>query len=92
MKAAIMVPGAGGGIWDVRDVQRPNITAGHVLVRVYASSLNRAIRRASRRRSNVFSRTLRCAPNWLTGQRPASGSPFEPAKWSASTRTCTGVF
>ena len=42
MKAAIMVPGADGGRWDVRDVQRPVVTAGHVLVRVYASSLNRA--------------------------------------------------
>ena len=42
MKAAIMVPGADGGIWDVRDVQRPVITPGHALVRVHASSLNRA--------------------------------------------------
>src|SRR6516162_6132818 len=42
MKAAIMVPGADGGRWDVRDVQRPVVTAGHVLVRVRASSLNRA--------------------------------------------------
>ena len=42
MKAAIMVPGADGGRWDVRDVQRPVVTAGHALVRVRASSLNRA--------------------------------------------------
>ena len=42
MKAAIMVPGADGGHWDVRDVQRPVVTAGHALVRVRASSLNRA--------------------------------------------------
>ena len=27
MKAAIMVPGADGGRWDVRDVQRPIVTA-----------------------------------------------------------------
>ena len=42
MKAAIMVPGADGGRWDVRDVQRPVVTAGHALFRVRASSLNRA--------------------------------------------------
>jgi NADPH:quinone reductase-like Zn-dependent oxidoreductase len=42
MKAAIMVPGADGGRWDVRDARRPVVTAGHVLVRVRASSLNRA--------------------------------------------------
>jgi hypothetical protein len=41
MQAAIMVPGADGGIWDIRDVQRPIVTAGHVLARVYGSSLNR---------------------------------------------------
>src|SRR5580704_166504 len=42
MKAAIMVPGAAGGAWDVRDVQRPVVGAGQVLVRVRASSINRA--------------------------------------------------
>src|SRR6516164_3883320 len=42
MKAEMMVPGADGGRWEVRDVQRPIVTAGHVLVRVRASSLNRA--------------------------------------------------
>jgi len=41
MKAAMMVPGADGGRWEVRDVQRPVVTAGHVLVSVRASSLNR---------------------------------------------------
>jgi NADPH2:quinone reductase len=42
MKAAIMVPGAGGGAWEVRDVQRPVVGPGQVLVRVRASSINRA--------------------------------------------------
>jgi NADPH2:quinone reductase len=37
-----MVPDVDGGRWDVRDVQRPVITAGHVLDRVQTSSLNRA--------------------------------------------------
>ena len=48
MQAAIMVPGAEGGLWDIRDVQRPVVTPGHVLARVYASSLNRAEFRALR--------------------------------------------
>ena len=48
MQAAIMVPGAGGGVWDIREVQRPAITAGHILVRVRASSVNRAEMRAVR--------------------------------------------
>ena len=48
MQAAIMVPGVAGGIWDIRDVQRPVVTAGHILARVHASSLNRAEMRAIR--------------------------------------------
>lgn len=42
MKAAIMMPGATGGRWDVRDVQRPVVAPGQVLVQVRASSINRA--------------------------------------------------
>jgi NADPH2:quinone reductase len=42
MKAAIMVPGPSGGAWDVRDVQRPVVGPGQVLVHVRASSINRA--------------------------------------------------
>jgi len=42
MKAAIMVPGPAGGAWEVRDVQRPVVGPGQVLVRVRASSINRA--------------------------------------------------
>jgi NADPH:quinone reductase len=46
MRAAIMVPGAEGGVWDIREVQRPAVPPGHVLARVHASSLNRAEMRA----------------------------------------------
>jgi NADPH:quinone reductase len=46
MRAAIMVPGADGGVWQVRDVQRPVVPPGYLLARVYASSLNRAEVRA----------------------------------------------
>jgi len=42
MKAAIMVPGTTGGVWEVRDMQRPVVGSGQVLVRVRASSINRA--------------------------------------------------
>jgi NADPH:quinone reductase-like Zn-dependent oxidoreductase len=42
MKAAIMVPGPGGGTWDVRETQRPVVPPGHILLRVHASSINRA--------------------------------------------------
>jgi NADPH:quinone reductase len=42
MQAAIMVPGAAGGSWDIRDIQRPVVGPGQVLVRVRASSINRA--------------------------------------------------
>jgi NADPH2:quinone reductase len=42
MKAAIMVPGPQGGTWEVRDIQRPVVGPGQVLVRVRASSINRA--------------------------------------------------
>ena len=42
MKAAVMVPGASGSVWDVREVQRPVVGPGQVLVRVRASSINRA--------------------------------------------------
>ena len=37
-----MVPGAQGGAWEVRDIQRPVVGPGQVLVRVRASSINRA--------------------------------------------------
>jgi len=42
MQAAMMVPGPTGGSWDIRDVQRPVVPPGQVLLRVRASSINRA--------------------------------------------------
>ena len=42
MKAAMMVALVEGGSWDIREVQRPTVPPGHVLVRVHASSINRA--------------------------------------------------
>jgi NADPH:quinone reductase len=42
MKAAVMVPGADGGHWDIRELQRPVVPPGQVLLRVRASSINRA--------------------------------------------------
>ena len=42
MKAAVMVAGPQGGTWDISEVQRPVVPAGQILVRVRASSINRA--------------------------------------------------
>src|SRR6516162_1837439 len=67
MKAAIMVPGADGGRWDVRDLQRPVVTAGHVLVRAHASSLNRA---EFRRLHAMRVRPGKAVPEARTGIRP----------------------
>src|ERR1700730_15418723 len=74
MKAAIMVPGADGGIWDVRDVQRPVITPGHALVRVHASSLNRA---EFRRLHTLRLQPGRAAPEARTGGGDAAGAGVE---------------
>ena len=74
MKAAIMVPGVDGGRWDVRDVQRPIVTAGHVLVRVYASSLNRA---EFRRLRTLRIRPGQAAPEARTGGGDAAGEVVE---------------
>ncbi len=74
MKAAIMVPGADGGRWDVRDVQRPVVTAGHVLVRVRASSLNRA---EFRRLHTMRVRPDQTPPEARTGGGDAAGEVVE---------------
>jgi len=74
MKAAIMVPGADGGAWDVRDIQRPVITADHVLVRVHASSLNRA---EFRRLLTLRLQPGRAAPEPRTGGGDAAGEVVE---------------
>ena len=74
MKAAIMVPGVDGGRWDVRDMQRPVVTAGHVLVRVYASSLNRA---EFRRLRTLRIRPGQAAPEARNGGGDAAGEVVE---------------
>lgn len=74
MKAAIMVPGVDGGRWDVRDVQRPVVTPGHVLVRVRASSLNRA---EFRRLHSLRVRPGLAAPEARTGGGDAAGEVVE---------------
>ena len=74
MKAAIMVPGAEGGSWDVRDVQRPVVRAGHALVRVHASSLNRA---EFRRLRTLRLRPGQAAPEARTGGGDAAGEVVE---------------
>src|SRR5208282_2675521 len=74
MKAAIMVPGADGGRWDVREVQRPVVTAGHVLVRVHASSLNRA---EFRRLRTLRLRPGQATPEARTGGGDAAGEVVE---------------
>jgi NADPH:quinone reductase len=74
MKAAIMVPGADGGRWDVRDVQRPVVTPGHILVRVHASSLNRA---EFRRLHAMRVRPGETAPEARTGGGDAAGEVVE---------------
>jgi NADPH:quinone reductase-like Zn-dependent oxidoreductase len=74
MKAAIMVPGAAGGIWDIRDVQRPVVRPGHVLIRVHASSLNRA---EFRRLHTLRTRPGQPAPEARTGGGDAAGEVVE---------------
>ena len=74
MKAAIMVPGTDKGRWDIRDVQRPVLTAGHVLVRVHASSLNRA---EFRRLHAMRLRPGQPAPEARTGGGDAAGEVVE---------------
>jgi NADPH:quinone reductase-like Zn-dependent oxidoreductase len=74
MKAAIMIPGADGGTWDVRDVQRPVVMPGHVLIRVHASSLNRA---EFRRLHTLRTRPGQPAPEARTGGGDAAGEVVE---------------
>src|SRR5271163_1912465 len=74
MKAAIMVPGATGGAWEVRDVQRPVVGPGQVLVRVRASSINRA---EFRRLHTLRAEPGKPAPEARTGGGDASGEVVE---------------
>ena len=74
MQAAIMVPGAGGGVWDIRDVQRPVVPPGHILARVHASSLNRAEMRAI---GNLRAEPGKPAPTERPGGGDAAGEVVE---------------
>ena len=74
MKAAIMVPSADGGCWDVRDVQRSVVTPGHVLIRVRSSSLNRA---EFRRLHTLRIRPGQTVPEARTGGGDAAGEVVE---------------
>src|SRR5260370_35788458 len=74
MKAAIMVPGPAGGTWDIREVQRPVVPAGQILLRVHASSINRA---EFRRLHNLPMRPGKPAPEARAGGGDAAGEIVE---------------
>lgn len=70
MQAAVMIPGPQGGVWDIRDIQRPTVPPGHILARVCASSLNRAEMRAIH---NLRSEPGKPTPAERTGGGDAAG-------------------
>jgi NADPH:quinone reductase len=74
MQAAVLVPGPQGGVWDIRDIQRPRIPPGHILARVYASSLNRAEMHAMH---NLRSEPGKPIPAERTGSGDAAGEIVE---------------
>jgi len=74
MKAAIMVPGPEGGSWDIREVQRPVVPPGQVLIRVRASSINRA---EFRRLHNLRTQPGKPAPEERVGGGDAAGEIVE---------------
>jgi NADPH:quinone reductase-like Zn-dependent oxidoreductase len=76
MKAAMMVPGRDGGLWEIRDVQRPVVPPGHLLLRVHASSVNRA---EFRRLAGLRLQAGRPAPEPRIGGGDAAGELVELA-------------
>jgi NADPH2:quinone reductase len=74
MQAAIMVPGPEGGHWDIREVQRPTVPPGHVLLRVHGSSINRA---EFRRLHNLRTQPGKPAPEERVGGGDAAGEIAE---------------
>jgi YidC/Oxa1 family membrane protein insertase len=74
MQAAIMVPGPEGGHWDIREVQRPTVPPGQVLLRVHASSINRA---EFRRLHNLRTQPGKPAPEQRVGGGDAAGEIAE---------------
>ena len=96
MKAVVMVPGATGGHWDIRELQRPIVPPGHVLLRVRASSINRA---EMRRLANLRVPPGQPAPEARVGGGDAAGeiaevgsgvSGFEPG--DRAMGRCAGGF
>jgi NADPH:quinone reductase len=74
VQAALMVPGREGGHWDIREVQRPTVPPGHVLLRVHASSINRA---ELRRLHNLRTEPGKPAPEERVGGGDAAGEIAE---------------
>jgi NADPH2:quinone reductase len=74
MKAAMMVPGPSGGVWEIREVQRPIVPPGQVLVRVHASSINRA---ELRRLHSLRSQSERSVSETRVGGGDAAGELVE---------------
>src|SRR5438552_1054950 len=74
MKAAIMVAGPQGGTWDISEVQRPVVSAGQILVRVRASSIDRA---EFRRLHNLRTVRGKPAPEARVGGGDAAGEIVE---------------
>jgi NADPH2:quinone reductase len=74
MQAAIMVPSSNGGHWEIREVQRPTVPPDHVLLRVHASSINRA---EFRRLHNLKTQPGKPAPEERVGGGDAAGEIAE---------------
>ena len=96
MKAAIMVPGPQGGSWDIREVQRPVVLPGQLLIRVRASSINRA---EFRRLHNLRTQAGKPAPDARVGGGDAAGEIVELGTGITGFRTgdramgrCAGGF
>jgi NADPH2:quinone reductase len=69
-----MVPGPEGGTWDVRETQRPVVPPGHILLRVHASSINRA---EFRRLHTMRTQPGKPAPEARVGGGDAAGEIVE---------------
>src|SRR5580704_10440910 len=96
MLAAMMVAGPNGGSWDIRETQRPTVPPGHVLVRVHASSINRA---EMRRLRSLRTEPGKPAPEARIGGGDAAGEIVEigsgVAGWKPGERAmgrCAGGF
>jgi NADPH2:quinone reductase len=96
VQAAIMVPGPEGGHWDIREVQRPTVPPGHVLLRVHASSINRA---EFRRLHNLRAQPGKPAPEERIGGGDAAGEIVELGQGVTGLKTgdramgrCAGGF